>query len=112
MYLNLKVALNRGLRKERIDPMKTGQPPYNDNGRKRYFQAMGTAIWFLRKRHGISRAELAQRANICLSYLAHIESNNGDPPVSPSLDVLLSIAEGIGVELATILMCADEMKSL
>ena len=70
-----------------------------------YNEAMGRAIKVVRTEQGIERRELAEKAGISYSYLAEIE--NGNKP--PSSQVLLAIAEALGLRPSELHATADSL---
>ena len=55
-------------------------------------------ITYERKMQGLSQLQLAERAGISRTHMSNIEAPNGD--TLPSLDVLIDIAEALGVPVA------------
>lgn len=70
-----------------------------------YNEAMGRAIKVVRTEQGVERRELAEKAGISYSYLAEIE--NGNKP--PSSQVLLAIAEALGLRPSELHATADSL---
>ena len=68
-----------------------------------YQEALGRAIKVVRTERGLERRELAERAGISYSFLAEIE--NGNKP--PSTDVLLAIAQALGLRPSELHAAAD-----
>ena len=86
--------------------MKPPEPP-----RRRqpiYHEALGRAIKVVRTEQGVERRELAEKARISYSYLAEIE--NGNKP--PSSDVLLAIAQALGLRPSELHAAADSLPDL
>lgn len=64
-----------------------------------YYLGLGTNIARLRSRAGITQEELAERAAISPSYLAHIEAGSR----RPTLDVLRRLARALDLRVAALL---------
>ena len=58
--------------------------------------ALGQRIRVLRKRHGISQEELAERSGLHWSYLARLERGE----LNPTLRNLVAVATGLEVSLS------------
>jgi Helix-turn-helix domain len=65
--------------------------------------ALGRAVRGLREDRGRTLEELATAANVGPEYLAALEAGQHDPPY----DVLLALADGLGVEPATLVDSAE-----
>lgn len=55
-------------------------------------------ITYTRKMQGLTQAKLAEMADISRTHMSNIEAPNGD--TSPSLEVLISIANALDVPIA------------
>jgi XRE family transcriptional regulator, master regulator for biofilm formation len=62
---------------------------------------IGTNIYRIRKKRGISLSELSERAKISKSYLSNIERNLNQ---NPSIHILGRISRGLNVELEEIII--------
>ena len=71
-----------------------------------FYDALGHTIKVARTDLGIERAELAERAGISYSYLAAIE--NGQK--QPSTEVLLALAEALGLRSHELLESAENRR--
>lgn len=69
-----------------------------------YFE-IGQRIRKARKAHGLSQEELAERAEISVTHMSHIETGN----TKLSLPVLVQIAETLEVRTDDLLFGADQM---
>jgi len=58
-------------------------------------------ITYTRKMQGLSQLQLAERIGISRTHMSNIEAPNGD--VGLSLDVLLDIADALGIPVAKLL---------
>ena len=56
-----------------------------------------------RKESGLSLSELAKRAGLSKGYLSAIENEPPDGPRRPSADILLRVADVLGVRVADLL---------
>lgn len=81
-----------------------------DEEYREFLRLLGNTIWYLRKRRGLSQAELAQRANISPSYLSRLEANSGKCPTRSSIKVLFDLAKIMESDLATILWYIEDIK--
>ncbi|SFL54596.1 Helix-turn-helix [Gracilibacillus orientalis] len=61
---------------------------------------IGTNIYRIRKKKGLTLSELAERADVSKSYLSNIERNLND---NPSIQIVEKLAEVLGVEVVTLL---------
>lgn len=66
---------------------------YEDNSHRRVF---GARVADLRREHGLTQEQLAERTDIHRSYLAAVETGVRNP----TLDVVVRIARGLDVPLA------------
>lgn len=62
-------------------------------------KALGARICRIRQEYGLQQKEAAERVNISLSYYGNIERGKR----TPSLDILVRIANGLGVGTDTLL---------
>jgi len=62
-------------------------------------------ITYTRKMQGMTQLQLAEKVNISRTHMSNIEAPNGD--TSPSLDVLISIANALGVPIAKLFEFRD-----
>ena len=62
-------------------------------------------ITYTRKMQGMTQLQLAERVDISRTHMSNIEAPNGD--TSPSLDVLISIADALGVPIAKLFEFRD-----
>ncbi|WP_442594251.1 helix-turn-helix domain-containing protein [Neobacillus sp. D3-1R] len=69
---------------------------------------IGTNIFKLRKKRGLSLSELSERAKISKSYLSNIERNLNK---NPSIHILEKVAKGLNVEIKEIIKI-DERHSI
>lgn len=65
--------------------------------------AFGAAVRELRGRRGLSLSQLGERAQIHDGYLRAVERAE----VEPGLRTMSRIAAGLGVELSTLVVCAE-----
>ena len=68
-----------------------------------FYEALGRAIKVARTEQGLSRKELAQRAEVSYPYVADIESGRG----RPSSTALLQIAKALGMAPSELLARAE-----
>ena len=62
-------------------------------------------ITYTRKMQGLSQLQLAEQIGISRTHMSNIEAPNGD--VGLSLDVLLDIADALGVSIAKLFEFRD-----
>ncbi len=62
-------------------------------------------ITYERKMQGLSQLRLAEKVGISRTHMSNIEAPNGD--TLPSLDVLIDIADALGVPLARLFNFRD-----
>ncbi len=63
-------------------------------------QSIGRRIKELREASGITRTELAKRANVTRAYVSSLESGSRD---NPSLDVLRRLANALKTDVSELL---------
>ena len=82
------------------------KPPEKPGRRQpNYYEALGRAIKVVRTEQGVEMRELAERAGISYSYLAEIENGNK----TPTSDVLLAIAQALGLRPSGLHAAADSL---
>jgi XRE family transcriptional regulator, master regulator for biofilm formation len=69
---------------------------------------IGTNIYIIRKKRGISLSELSERAKISKSYLSNIERNLN---MNPSIQVIEKIAKGLNVDLKDVIRTDEKQGS-
>lgn len=74
---------------------------------QRHLKALGESIAEQRKQQMLTQIELAKKAHISPAHLSHIERGG-----NLAVDVLLNIAEGLGVKLETLLNRAADIEGL
>jgi len=62
-------------------------------------------ITYTRKMQGMTQLQLAEKVEISRTHMSNIEAPNGD--TLPSLDVLISIANALGVSVAKLFEFRD-----
>jgi len=62
-------------------------------------------ITYTRKMQGLSQLQLAEKIGISRTHMSNIEAPNGD--TCPSLDVLIDIADALGVPVAKLFEFRD-----
>ena len=62
-------------------------------------------ITYTRKMQGLSQLQLAEKTGISRTHMSNIEAPNGD--TCPSLDVLIDIANALGVPVAKLFEFRD-----
>jgi transcriptional regulator with XRE-family HTH domain len=62
-------------------------------------------ITYTRKMQGMTQLQLAEKVDISRTHMSNIEAPNGEK--SPSLDVLISIANALGVPIAKLFEFRD-----
>ena len=72
------------------------------------YKKLGLRIAYLRKLHGYTQAELAERIGISRTHLSNIEATKMQ--VGISLDVIFSIAKELNVSLSCIFEGIDDFK--
>ena len=60
---------------------------------------LGTAIWTARKARGMTQEALAERVNITVSHLKHIESGHR----KPSVELLFQLARALELSLDSLI---------
>ncbi len=65
---------------------------------------LGNAIKICREQKGLTRTELAEKAELSTSYISLLENNKRDP----SLSKVEKIAEGLGVPMSILLFLATD----
>ena len=85
------------------------KPPEKPGRRQpNYYEALGRAIKVVRTQQGVERRELADKAGISYSYLAEIENGNK----TPTSDVLLAIAQALGLRPSELHAAAESLPDL
>jgi len=74
---------------------------------ERDLSALGRALHALRIEHGLSAGELAARSHTTLERVHEIEAGEHDP----SYDLLLALAQAIGVKPVALVNRAEELRS-
>jgi transcriptional regulator with XRE-family HTH domain len=69
---------------------------------------LGKAIKLCRTQKNLSQAELAERANISVSYLSLLERGKRDP----NLSTVTQIAEALNVHISILMFLASERNKL
>jgi transcriptional regulator with XRE-family HTH domain len=62
-------------------------------------ELLGNRVRSLRRKHGWTQVEMAERLGVDRSYLSEIETGKKDP----SLRVMKTIADGFGISLSRLL---------
>lgn len=96
-----------GTRKGAVD-MKEERAATQDGAYREFLRLLGHTIWYLRKKRGLSQAELAQRANISVGYLSRLEAGSGKYPIRPSIKALFDIATDLETDLKTIICYIED----
>ena len=81
------------------------KPDHPGRRQPNYYEALGRAIKVVRTEQGVERRELAEKAGISYSYLAEIENGNK----TPTSDVLLAIAQALGLRPSELHAAADSL---
>ena len=76
-----------------------------DKRHKSTYKKLKFNITYTRKMQGLSQLQLAERIGISRTHMSNIEAPNGD--VGLSLDVLLDIADALGVPIAKLFEFRD-----
>lgn len=75
---------------------------------KNISESIGATIKLCRDRRGLSQKELAERAEVSVSYLSLIEQGKR----TPNLEVLESIASGLDIPLNVLVFLASDKSEL
>ena len=67
---------------------------------------IGIKIGFYRRKAGMTQSELAERADLTLSYISQLESPN--LPYCPSIKSLFTIAKVLGVKASKLIDIEDD----
>jgi len=76
-----------------------------DKRHEHIYRKLKFNITYTRKMQGLSQLQLAEQIGISRTHMSNIEAPNGD--VGLSLDVLLDIADALGVPIAKLFEFRD-----